>query len=233
MVRQAPVTIDVTVARKRRRYHQDIAIHRHPLREDEIEVVRGLPVTCAARTAFDFAAVTRERRELERLWNEMEVRRLTSRVSVPMLLERYPGRPGASALRELLGSEDPRGITRNDFEEAFLALLDAQGLPRPRLNADLSLRGRFIEVDCLWPRERVAWELDGRTVHARKAAFESDRKRDRELLAEGWRPGRTTWLQLQEEPADVATDLRAVLTAPTLEGWTASSSSTTSRTRPA
>lgn len=211
LVRQIPLTIDVTVGRKQRRNHRDIATHRHPIRADEIEVVRGMPVTSAARTAFDFAAIARDQRELERAWNEMEVRRLTSRVSVPQLLERYPGRPGAPALRALLSSKEPEGITRNDFEEAFVALLDAHGLPRPRLNADLWLRKRFVEVDCLWTDQRIALELDGRAVHAREAAFESDKKRDRELLVEGWRPAHVTWLQLRAEPDAVAADLRELL----------------------
>jgi very-short-patch-repair endonuclease len=232
LVRQVPMVVDVIVPPRRGRFHDGIVAHRQPLCPDEIEVVRGIPVTCAARTIFDFAAIARDRRELERAWSEMEVRRLTSRVSVPQLLERYPGRPGAPALRELLGSDAPGGITRNEFEEAFVALLDAHGLPRPRLNADLRLRNRFVEVDCLWSGRRIALELDGRSVHARKAAFESDRRRDRELLVEGWRPAHVTWLQLRDEPEAVVADLRELLMAPTLDPWTASSSSTTSRTRP-
>ena len=197
----------------RRGHHRGrpgIRAHRSSLAEDEIEVVDRIPVTCVARTVFDLAGSSRPR-ELERAWSEMEVRRLTSRVSVPQLLERYPGRPGAAALRALLGSKEPGGVTRNDFEEDFVALLEAHGLPRPRLNADLWLRGRFIEVDCLWPRERLAVELDGRAVHAREAAFESDKWRDRELLAEGWRTARVTWRQLREEPDAVVADLRDAL----------------------
>ncbi len=211
LVRQAPLVVDVIVPPRRGRFHDGIVAHRQPIRPDEIEIVRGIPVTCAARTAFDFAGVARDQRELERAWNEMEVRQLTSRVSVPQLLERYPGRPGAPALRALLGSEEPGGITRNDFEEAFVALLAAHGLPRPRLNADLWLRGHFVEVDCLWPDQRIALELDGRSVHARRAAFESDKKRDRELLVEGWRPAHVTWLQLRYEPDAVVADLRELL----------------------
>ncbi len=46
------------------------------------------------------------------------------RVSLPMLLERYPGRRGTRNLRALLESPEPIGFTRNDFEEAFLALVD-------------------------------------------------------------------------------------------------------------
>lgn len=206
------LTVEVTVAATRAR-RLGIRAHELELGEDEVEVVDGIPVTCVARTVFDIAGSVRER-ELERAWNEMEVRRLTSRVSVPQLLERYPRRPGAPALRRLLGAEGLVGIPRNEFEEAFVALLEAYGLPQPEINVDLQLRGRFIEVDCLWRRERLALELDGRAVHAREAAFESDKLRDRQLLVEGWRTMRITWRQLQVEPVAVAADLREALAAP-------------------
>jgi very-short-patch-repair endonuclease len=211
LVRNAPAPSEVIVAAGRRSVRRGILTRCMSLREDEIEIVGGIPVTCAARTAFDFAAVARTTRELERAWNELEVRRLTSRVSVPQLLERYPRRPGAPMLRALLGSDEPSGVTSNDFEEAFVNLLDEHGLPRPDLNADLQIRGRFIEVDCLWRPERLALELDGRGVHAREVAFESDKLRDRQLLVEGWRPARVTWAQLRDEPRTVAADLRELL----------------------
>jgi very-short-patch-repair endonuclease len=108
------------------------------------------------------------------------------------------------------------GSTRNDFEEAFVALIDVHGLPRPRLNADLALRGRFFEIDALWERERVALELDSRSVHSTPRNFESDRQRDRVLLAEGWRTMRVTWRQLQEEPEAIVADLRLALEQPAL-----------------
>jgi very-short-patch-repair endonuclease len=95
-----------------------------------------------------------------------------------------------------------------------VALLDAHGLPRPDLNADLAIGGGFVEIDCLRRRQRLAVELDGRAVHARQAAFESDRLRDRKLLVAGWRTARVTWRQLRDEPAAVAADLRAALVAP-------------------
>ena len=50
-----------------------------------------------------------DERELERAWNEMEVRGMTDRLSVPDLLERYPGRRGSRVLRALLG----RGASRS------------------------------------------------------------------------------------------------------------------------
>ena len=181
--------------------------------EDERGFVDGIPVTSVYRTIFDLAAVV-GLRELERVWHEAEVRELRDRVSLPMLLERYPGRRGARNLRALLESSEPVGWTRNDFEEEFLALIDTYGLPRPRMNAALALRGRFYEIDALWERQRVALELDSRGVHGTKKRFESDRQRDRILVAEGWRTMRVTWRQMQKEPAQIAADLRLALLPP-------------------
>jgi hypothetical protein len=115
---------------KRSRIRPGIRTHCVALQPDEIEVENGIPVTSAARTQFDLAAVL-SRREMERVMNEAEVRGLTSRLSLPHLLERYPGRRGNAVLRDLLADKEPGGITRNDFEERFVALLDAHRLPRP------------------------------------------------------------------------------------------------------
>jgi len=170
----------------------------------------GIPVTSPFRTIFDLAAVA-PMRELERVFHEAEVREVTDRVSLPMLLERYPGRRGSRNLQALLESRLPAGITRNDFEEAFLALVDRTGARRPRMNAPLGIRGRFFEIDALWERERVAVELDSRSVHGTHKKFESDRLRDRVLVAEGWKTMRVTWRQLKEEPHEVAEDLKQAL----------------------
>jgi len=187
-----------------------IAGHRSRLADDEWLLRDGIPVTSPFRTIFDLAAIA-EMREVERAFHEAEARQVTDRVSLPMLLERYPGRRGSRKLQALLESRQPLTITRNDFEEEFLALVDRDGLPRPRMNADFSIRGRFFEIDALWERERVAVELDSREIHGTYKKFESDRLRDRILVAEGWRTMRITWRQLQEEPDEIARDLRAAI----------------------
>lgn len=184
--------------------------HRMRLPADEVTVEDGIPVTTAARTVFDLAAISTPR-EVERAFHEMEVRRLWGPVSVRALVERYPGHRGVVTLRALLDSKLPVGITRNDFEERFVAVLDASGLPRPRFNATLSVRGRFFEPDALWDDQRLIAELDGGGAHKTDRAFHSDRKRDRTLLAEGWRTTRVTWHQLRDEPDQVAADLRQTL----------------------
>lgn len=189
-----------------------LVVHRGSLPEDEVGRVRGIPVTSVPRTIFDLAGMLGER-QVERAWNEMEVRGYTDRLSVVHLLGRYPGRKGSLVLRRLASRKELSvGITRNEFEEAFLALIDRHGLSRPRMNAHVALRGRFFEVDCLWENERVAVELDGGAVHKTDEAFEKDRERDRILNAEGYRTPRVTWHHLTNTPDEVAADLHTILT---------------------
>jgi hypothetical protein len=206
-----PASEWVDVIRPDRRIRRNgIVSHRGSVPADERGQVDGIPVTSIFRTIFDLATVL-DRRGVERAWHEAEVRGLRDRVSLPMLLERYPGRRGSRNLWSLLESGEPIGFTRNDFEEAFVAFVDAYGLRRPRMNGTLALRGRFFETDALWEEERVVVELDSRAVHGTKRNFESDKQRDRILLAEGWQTMRVTWRQLQEEPEEVAADLRLAL----------------------
>ena len=207
---RAPVLPEVTRATDARA-RRGLVVHRSPLPGDEVGEVRGLPVTSPFRTIFDLAAIV-TMRELERAFHEAEVRGLTDRVSLPVLLERYPRRRGVANVRALLRSPEPAGITRSDLEELFVAVIDAHGLPRPRLNGTLSLRGRLLEPDAMWPAARLQVELDSRAVHGTRRAFEGDRQRDRILLAEGWRSTRVTWRQLHEEPAALAADLALLLT---------------------
>jgi len=201
---------EVTCVRGHRARRHGIVTREAPMLGDERAVVDGIPVTSPFRTVFDLAALL-DRRGLERVWHEAEVRELRDRVSLPMLLERYPGRRGARNLRALLETPEPVGFTRNDFEEGFVAFVDSHRLQRPRMNGTLALRGRFFEIDALWEAERVAVELDSRRVHGTNRNFESDKQRDRILLAEGWRTMRVTWRQLKDEPDEVASDLRKAL----------------------
>ncbi|HEV7483776.1 MAG TPA: type IV toxin-antitoxin system AbiEi family antitoxin domain-containing protein [Solirubrobacterales bacterium] len=187
-----------------------ISIHRGLLPPDERGELVGIPVTSVARTQFDLAGML-PKRGLERAMHEAEVKGLTDRLSLWDLLERYPRRRGAGNLRAVLGAKMPVGITQTELEELFVEFLDEYGLPRPRLNPTLPVRGRLLRPDCMWPERRLLAELDGREIHGTDEAFESDRQRDRILLVEGWRSTRITWRQLRVERAEIAADLRDLL----------------------
>ena len=202
--------VEVTGAR-RRRSRPGLRFYRSCLPKDEVTTHGGIPVTTVPRTLFDLASAVSPGR-LARAVNEAEARRLWDPLSLVDLLDRHPRRPGAAAIRAVLGGRS--GITRSDLEDDFLAFLHSAGLARPATNVWLKVSGRWIEADCLWRKQRLIVELDGRATHATRRAFETDRARDRALTAAGWRVVRITWRQLTREPQGVARDLRAVLDRP-------------------
>ena len=104
------------------------------------------------------------------------------------------------------------GITRSVLKERFLAFLDERGFSRPRLNAFVE----GYECDAVWHQHRVVVELDGREFHDTDGAYETDRDRDRTLLAAGFRPLRVTWNALSEQPAKLERDLAALVPRSTL-----------------
>ena len=211
ILRSVRALIDVTVTRGLHR-RRGIELHRTRVEPDEVTVHRGIPVTTVARTLLDLAAVLPPPR-LERAINEAELRHLTDTVPLAALVERHPHRPGVSTLRAILAELAAVGATRtrSDLEDLFQAFLRRTALPTPELNAAVLIDGTWIEVDCLWRTERVLVELDGHAFHATRAAFESDRARDRRLQANGWRVVRVTWRQIHDEPQRLEADLLQLL----------------------
>jgi hypothetical protein len=201
----------VTVPRKSR---SQWSIRRHfsMLPDDEREVVAGIPATSAARAVLDLAG---EKGEVaaEAALREMEYLGIYGRVSLPVLLERYPRHRGAGIVEVCLErlEDDPGGRIRSPLEELFLPFLDAHRIPRPRLNFWLTVGEHRYQVDCLWPEARLVGELDGFKSHGTKRAFRKDRKRDRRLGARGFHIVRITEDQVLDEPTEVAADLTTLI----------------------
>ena len=176
-------TADVTV-RRELRPRPGLCFHYCRLPADEITVEDGIPVTTPARTLFDLAGVV-PLAQLQRAVKEAEVKRLWDPLSLPELLDRHPGRPGAAAIRAVI--ETPgRGVTRNDVEDALAALVRRARLPHPLFNTPLKLGSRFVEPDCMWPAQRVIVEVDGYETHGTRDSFDGDRapSRTRSTAAE-------------------------------------------------
>jgi len=197
-----------TASRCRRLRRPAIETHRIVLPDDEVTVEAGIPVTTPARTLFDLAAVVREH-HLDAAFQEAEVRRLTSPTSLDALVARYPTRRGTPTIKRIL--EDARlttGITKSELEKAFLAFLDAKGLPRPHRN--YLVLGK--ERDCVWPEHRLVAELDSWGAHGTRRSFESDRLNDRETILAGWRPLRITYRHIVRDGNRLERDLREATT---------------------
>ncbi|MBA2629685.1 MAG: DUF559 domain-containing protein [Thermoleophilaceae bacterium] len=192
-------TVEVTLP-SRRRSVQGIKLRKADLRSDEITTQRGIPVTSAARTILDLAAVLEPHRAL-RAVHEAEVRQLTGPLSLAELLDRHPSRRGARALRRALSDLDLGAqVSRSELEDRFHHLLEGAGLSRPWRNAAVDAGGRTFEADFVWRAAQVIVELDGHATPATRTTFEQDRLRDRLLTAAGWRVVRITWRQLHDDP---------------------------------
>jgi predicted transcriptional regulator of viral defense system len=205
--------IDVTSPGSTARRRVGIRIHSGAtLTACDVTVVDNVPCTTLARTLLDVAE-DGTRRELERACDRAETQRLLDMTVIDDALERATGRRGAGMLRTIF-SEHQVGstLTRNELEERFLAISRDAALPPDSVNAWLPYPdGGGAEADFLWRAQRLIVEVDGRDVHTTRRAFESDRRRDQQLMLLGWRVVRFTWRQVMFEPAYVAATLRALL----------------------
>jgi len=174
--------------------------------------VEGIPVTTVPRTILDLAAISSVN-QVENLIRQAEYLRLEDRLSLPDLVQRYPGQRGVARLRAALARIEvlPAGRTHSPLETRFLLYLQRYRLPRPRLNDWIIVSGRQFQVDCYWPGTRQVVELDGWQAHGTKTAFRQDRTRDRILHTAGYEVTRISWAQLDDEPEAIASDLRKLL----------------------
>lgn len=135
--RSMPFT-DVTVPRTSgHRGRRGVAVHRSAHLADDVTRRDGIPVTRPPRTLLDLAEVL-NRRALERALDEAERLRLCRPAALVSVIERSPGRVGASRLAAVLDDHDIGSTaTENDFEELLIGLCDANGIPRPAAQVQL------------------------------------------------------------------------------------------------
>jgi Protein of unknown function (DUF559) len=195
---------DVIVDTARRR--PGIRIHRATLTRSDIRRHLGIRVTSPARTVFDIAPRLTDK-ALIRAVNELRIQRLIKLDHLADLVARLPRHPGARRVKPLI--ESPRGPTRSELEDAFVAFTARFGLPQPELNA----RVAGYEVDALFREQRVIVELDGYQFHGTRQAFEKDRERDAATLAAGFVTVRITWERLTEAAEKEADRLNAIIAA--------------------
>jgi very-short-patch-repair endonuclease len=203
--------VDVTTPHKSRSW-DGIRRHHKALPADEVTVHAGIPVTTVPRTIFDLAA-TEDVDTVGSMLRESEHRNLWDRLSLPDLVERYPGRRGVKKVRLALARiiEEPSGRKHSKLEERFAPFLRRDRLPMPRFNDWILLGAERYQVDCHWPGAGQIIELDGWEGHGTKSAFRDDRERDRRLRVAGYSVTRLTWNQLDDEAEAIAADLRALL----------------------
>jgi Protein of unknown function (DUF559) len=204
--RDSSGAIDVVVPGTAGRGRDGIRVHRHPgLAPDEVTTREGIPVTTAARTILDLAAVAGDRL-LKYALDQAEIQELTDYPALADMARAHPRHRGSRRLRDV---RDVRGRDRPHPLRArgrVLAVCDAHGLPRPLVNHEL-LTGQT--VDFVFPDHRLAVETDSWRWHRGRQAFERDRERDARLAAAGYRTLRFTDRQIERAPGTVVRALAA------------------------
>ena len=210
--RSAPSYVEVIVPARRGRIPGIRAHVSTRVAAQDRDVVDGIPCTSLALTLLNLAAVC-PRRVVERACDEAVVQEVFDLTALDDVLARSPRCHGAPLLRSVLADHAiGTTLTRPGLEERTLRLLDGAGVPRPEVNIRLSCRpGVAHEVDFLWRMQRLVLETDGGRFHSDRRQIERDRRREADLVRAGYRVLRATWLQVQDEPQDVALMVRAAL----------------------
>lgn len=134
---------------------------------------------------------------LERILQRAEELRLFDLGPIEEALARAGNHPGRARLRRALAIYRPEvAFTRSGLERRFLKLVKDAGLPTPAINHVVA----GFELDTYWEAERFAVELDVYETHGSHAAFESDRRRQDDLLLQGIEMIRVTGPRLDREP---------------------------------
>ncbi len=140
--------------------------------------------------------------------DEAERLRLCTEEDLGEIVRVHRGRAGAGILADLLAEHSVgTTATRNDFEEAFLALCRKHHLPQPQVNVPLL----DYVVDFFWAEASLIAEADGRGSHSTRRAFQDDRDRDGRLAVASYTVVRFTWFDVTRRPAVVADRVRRLL----------------------
>jgi hypothetical protein len=138
--------------------------HHVALPDDEVTVHEGVPVTTVPRTILDLAS-TSSIDEVEVAIRQIEFLRLYDQLSLPDLIERYPGRRGVARVQTALIRIEalPNGHVRSPLERKFLPFLRRYRLPRPRLNDWIALgKKRFRSIVTGWALARSSSSTAGK-----------------------------------------------------------------------
>jgi len=201
--------IEVTVIGNRARRRKGFTTHRtaHPPEPQDLRTVGLLRYSSVPRMLVELAP--RETpTELDRLITEAARKRLLDPDAIESALARYARWPGLARLKEALARYRPRPDRKSELERAFDAWLrEHPEIPEPERNVYVE----GWELDCYWPAQRVALELDGRDYHVAVKEMDRDRLKDTKLQIAAIKPMRVTGDRWDLDRAGVHGDLLALL----------------------
>jgi very-short-patch-repair endonuclease len=198
--------IEVSVRTCLKRDRSRVRVHRRAgLRDFDLTVRGGIPVTSPIRTLIDLAASSGPD-GIERTVNEADRLDLVDPETLRRSLGAYRGQRGVARLRAVL---EPRSFRRTDsgLERRFLRLVRDAGLPTPLTQRHLN----GFRVDFFWPELGLVVETDGFRYHRTAAQQAEDRIRDQVHAAAGMTALRFAEEQVRFEPRRVSSVLADVV----------------------
>lgn len=205
--------IDVSLAPDGVNRRAGVRIHQRRFADHHTTRRAGWSVTTVERTLVDLAAVRSVASLRVVVENALLDRRTTAeRLGAVALELAAQGRSGTPTMRAVLRSLSEE-IPESKLERQFLQLVRTAGLPRPAGQARFDwLHDERCRVDFWYPDAALIVELDGRSFHARAAAFDRDRVRDLAAAANGFTTIRLTATMLRAP--ETPNLLRSVLGRP-------------------
>jgi hypothetical protein len=177
----------------------EIVLHNDTLSKDEMEIVRGIPVTTAARTAFDHG------RRYGRTLAVIRVDALLQATALKLadidtLIDRHSGARGIVQLREVVELAD---IGTESPQETRTRLVLTGAGHRPR-RTQIDVFNRFGDhvhrIGMGWPQWKVGVEYDGEQHWTNPTIRAKDIDQQAELEALGWRIIRVSAEMLRYRP---------------------------------
>jgi hypothetical protein len=159
--------------------------------DDEVVMLRGIPVTAPARTALDLAS--RYPRDMAvGLIDALARATRLKMADVELLAERYKGRRG---IRRALGALDLVDAGAESPRETWLRLLLVRaGFPRPRTQIPVrDAYGQLVAVlDMGWENVKIAANYEGDHHRTDRRRFNRDIRRAEAVAELGWIDVRVT-----------------------------------------
>jgi very-short-patch-repair endonuclease len=183
--------------------------HRVVVRDDELDVYQGLPITGLLRTAVDCllwlpAEAGRE------LAADAFQRRIFNPDDLRDALRAQAQRHGLARAWQVVN--DVSGNAHSEGEVRLHKLLRRASIGGWKANVHLHDDAGLIGiVDLLFEEWKLVVEFDGRAFHADASSFQRDRSRQNRLIAAGYRILRFTWDDVVQRPDLVVAQILAML----------------------
>lgn len=200
-------SVPVDLIHENRNRQAGVVVRGDRLGDNEVQLLRGMPVTTPLRTALDLACWYSRNTAMASL---DALARATSidPADVLLLAEQYPGRRGIRAARDNLPLMD--GGSQSPKETWLRLLLIDAGLPCPRTQIPIydEFGKEIAYLDMGWEDIKVAAEYDGEQHRTDRWQYAWDSRRREMLERLGWSVVRVL---AGDRPADIVGRVRAAI----------------------